>query len=59
MRNVLRHILFFVLIISCHTIFAQKNTGIIKGRIFNADQSPAYVSIELKKTKRIITSDNK
>ncbi len=41
-----------------HTIVAQKNTGSIKGKIITADGSPAYVTVELKKNKRITLTDN-
>jgi iron complex outermembrane receptor protein len=39
-------------------LFAQKNNGIIKGKIFTADGSAAYVTVELNKFKRITSTDN-
>ena len=38
--------------------FAQKNNGIIKGKIFAADSSAAYVTVELKNIKKITITDN-
>ncbi|HVM88984.1 MAG TPA: TonB-dependent siderophore receptor [Puia sp.] len=43
---------------SQHFLFAQKSSGAIKGKIFTADSSAAYVTVELKKFKRITTTDN-
>jgi iron complex outermembrane receptor protein len=37
---------------------AQKNTGSIKGRILTPDGRPAYVTVELKKHKKITVTDN-
>ena len=39
-------------------MFAQKSTGIIKGKIFTADSSAAYVSVELKNSKKVTFTDN-
>ncbi|MBS1947651.1 MAG: TonB-dependent siderophore receptor [Bacteroidetes bacterium] len=40
-------------------LFAQKNGSIIKGRIFTADSTTAYVSVELKHVKKVTFTDNK
>ena len=37
---------------------AQRNTGSIRGRIITADGSPAPVTVELKKQKKITVTDN-
>ena len=39
-------------------MFGQKNTGSIKGRIITSDGSPAFVTVELKKLKKITATDN-
>src|SRR5450432_3427441 len=55
----MKRILFFITsLLFAQISFAQKNTGIIKGRIITADGSPAYVTVELKKLKRITVTDN-
>lgn len=38
--------------------FSQNRAGSISGRIFNADGTPAYVTVELKKLKKIKLTDN-
>ena len=37
--------------------FAQKDRSTVKGRIVNADGSPAYVTIELEKLKKMTVTD--
>jgi len=58
----MKGILFFISLITwllfAQTIYAQKNSGSITGRIINSDGSPAYVTVELKKLKRVTATDN-
>jgi hypothetical protein len=53
----------FALLIMCllnsFAVIAQKNKGVIKGRIFITDGSAINVSVELKKQKKIVLTDNK
>ena len=57
----LRAIIFLFttgLFIISTNLIAQKNNGTIKGKIIVSDGSPAYVSIELKKSHAITFTDN-
>jgi len=58
----MKRTLFFISsiasLLSAQTVCAQKNSGSIKGRIINSDGSPAYVTVELKKLKRVTATDN-
>ena len=42
----------FIALISSQNVLAQKASGSLSGRILNEDGSPAYVTIELKKSSR-------
>src|SRR5580704_3512634 len=53
----MKKILFFITFIPLFVI-AQKNTASIRGRIITADGSPAYVTVELKKIKKVTVTDN-
>ncbi len=52
----MKRILFFIILIPL-SVIAQRKTGSIKGRIITADGSPAYVTVELKKIKKITVTD--
>ena len=58
----MKKILFFVSIITsvtfCEPVLSQRNIGSIKGRIITSDGSPAFVTVELKKLKKITATDN-
>jgi iron complex outermembrane receptor protein len=54
-----RLILLLSTTIICINLSAQNNTGIIKGTTLAPDGTPAYVSVELKKQKKIKVTDNK
>ena len=52
-------IIFYILwLFVSSKVFAQKNNGSITGKIFSADGSPAYVTVELKKLKKLTVTDN-
>ncbi len=59
MKRILLFIAFTSLLGISQTVFAQKNTGSITGRITAADGSPANVTVELKRLKKITVTDNK
>ena len=54
----MRSLFLFTLLISSKYTFAQKPSGSISGRILNADGSPAYVTIELRKSGTLAVTDN-
>jgi hypothetical protein len=52
-------IIFYVLSLFIPSkVVAQKNSGSITGKIFTADGNPAYVTVELKKLKKLTVTDN-
>jgi iron complex outermembrane recepter protein len=58
MKRILFFISFIALLSFSQNVSAQKNTGSIIGRITAADGSPAYVTVQLKKSKKITITDN-
>jgi iron complex outermembrane receptor protein len=54
----MRSLFLFILLASSKYGFGQKPFGSISGRILNADGSPAYVTIELRKLGKIAVTDN-
>jgi iron complex outermembrane receptor protein len=58
MRRILSFFPFILLLLFSANVFSQKNIGSIKGKIITADGSPAFVTVELKKLKRITVTDN-
>src|SRR5271154_852476 len=58
MKRILLLILLIASLLSSPAAFSQNSAGSITGRIFNADGTPAYVTVELKKLKKIISTDN-
>ena len=52
------NIFFLLTVLFSINVLAQKKDGVIKGTIVTADENAIYATVQLKKSKKIVVTDN-